>query len=115
MGDSLNFRIVVFDPNGTYRSHFGQAGDGSGFFSKIKGVAVDSDGHIYVSDAEHDVIQVFDGQGNFLLSFGLSGRGAGEFRFPAGLCVDHRDIIYVADRLNQRVQMFQYLRDKNDL
>jgi hypothetical protein len=57
-------------------------------------VAVDSDGHIYVVDADFDVVQIFDGSGRLLLAFGSSGTGKGELFLPAGIFIDENDKIY---------------------
>lgn len=111
--DSLNFRIQIFDRNGSFVSSFGKLGDGTGDLSKPKGVAVDSEGHIYVSDAHFDNVQIFDRTGRLLLVVGKSGRREGEMFLPAGVYIDTRDRIYVADSYNRRVQIFQYLKEKN--
>ena len=77
MTDSLNFRVQVFSPDGALLQSFGRAGDGVGDFGAAKGVAVDSDGHIYVVDSLFDVVQIFDESGRFLLSFGATGARRG--------------------------------------
>ena len=89
---------------------FGKPGDAVGDFARPKGIAIDSEGHIYVADALFDVIQVFDRGGGLLLSFGGSGSGIGTFSLPAGLAIDSRDRLYVVDSANRRVQVFQYLK-----
>ncbi len=109
--DSMNFRVQVFDQDGTFLSSFGTAGDGPGTFSKPRGIGVDSDGHIYVADAEFDNIQIFNSKGDALLYFGASGRKPGEFYLPAGIFIDSNDRIYVSDSFNQRIQVFQYLKE----
>lgn len=109
--DSLNFRVQVLAPEGTFIRAFGAAGDSPGFFSRPKGVAVDSDGNIYVVDALFDNVQVFDGAGQLLMSFGNPGNAYGEFWLPSGIFIDSRDRIYVSDSYNKRVQIFQYLKE----
>ena len=108
----MNFRIQVFDLDGMFRSNFGKLGDGTGDFSKPKGIAVDSEGHIYVVDAEFDVVQIFDKQGKLLLIFGGSGTQEGQFFLPAGIFIDEKDKIYVCDSYNSRVQIFQYIKEQ---
>ena len=74
---------------------------------------MDSEGHIYVTDAAFSNFQVFDENGQLLLFLGHLGRmGPGEFVLPAGLHVDEEDRIVIADQLNGRVQVFQYLSEK---
>ena len=44
---------------------WGQTGSGQGQFNKIRGIASDAAGNIYVADAGNKRIQVFDGEGTF--------------------------------------------------
>jgi DNA-binding beta-propeller fold protein YncE len=108
--DSMNFRIQILSREGRYISSFGQLGDGSGDFNRPKGVAVDSDGHVYVVEGLHDVVQIFDGAGRFLLSFAEPGHGDGELWLATGIAIAD-DRIYVADSSNHRVQVFEYLKE----
>ncbi len=87
-------------------------GDSAGDLNKPKGVAVDSEGHIFVNDALQDAVQIFDGTGVFLLSFGQAGLGRGDFWMPSGLWIDRKDYLFVSDTYNQRVQVFRYLSDR---
>jgi len=110
VSDSMNHRIRIFDPDGRPTESFGKAGDGSGDFSKAKGVAADSEGHIYVVDSLYDVVQIFDRSGRFLLAFGGSGRAEGLLWLPTGIFIDREDRIYVADSGNSRVEVYRYVR-----
>lgn len=110
--DSLNFRIQILSSELGFQDHFGEVGDGPGFFSRPKGVAVDSDQNIYVVDALFDNVQIFNRDGVLLLVFGTSGHSAGEFWLPSDIFVDSHDVIYVADSYNSRVQVFQYHRQE---
>ena len=107
--DSLNFRVQRFDAEGTFRASFGKNGDRAGDFARPKGVAVDSEGHVYVVDALFNGIQVFDRDGRLLLAFGERGQDAGQFWLPNGLFITVDDLIFVADSYNRRVQVFRYL------
>ena len=111
--DSMNARVQILDQQtGQPRGVIGRLGDGSGQFSKPKGVAVDQAGHVYVVDAAFDNIQIFDQQGRFLLAFGSLGAQPGEFWLPAGIAIDPQDHIYVADSYNRRIQIFQYVGER---
>ena len=112
VNDTMNFRIQILDPDGQHLGGFGKHGSGSGYFAQPKGVAVDSEGHIYVAEALSNQVQIFDDDASFLLGFGTSGEGPGSFRMPTGLAI-WKDMIYVADSYNQRVQIFRYLRKEN--
>ncbi|GMQ89478.1 MAG: 6-bladed beta-propeller [Gammaproteobacteria bacterium] len=110
--DTMNFRIQIFSRDGEYLKTFGKHGDGSGYFAQPKGVAVDSDGHVYVADALANRVQIFTEDGEFLLSFGGEGDKPGAFNLPAGLAI-RGNRIYVADSYNRRIQMFRYLPEEN--
>jgi hypothetical protein len=107
--DSLNFRVQRFDAQGGFRASFGKNGDRAGDFARPKGVAVDSEGHVYVVDALFNGVQVFDRDGRLLLMFGEQGQGPGQFWLPNGLFITADDLIFVADSYNRRVQVFRYL------
>lgn len=109
--DSLNFRVQEFDEKGQFLSSFGQLGDATGSFSRPKGVATDSEGHIYLVDAMFHSMQIFDPTGQLLLHIGDQGQSPGQFWLPAGLFIDRHDHIFVADSFNKRVQEFRYLAD----
>ena len=87
---------------GHFISTFGKHGNGSGDFSKPRGIAVDSDGNVYVADALFDAVQIFDKDGRLLLAFGKTGRRNGQMILPAGLFIDEQDKIYVADSYNNK-------------
>jgi hypothetical protein len=87
----------------------GQLGDAAGYLARPRGLAVDGDGHVFVSDSAFDNIQVFDMAGTLLMFWGSAGRQPGQFNLPAGLFVDHEKRLIVADSYNHRVQLFQLL------
>ena len=107
--DTLNFRVQIMSPDFQFVSNYGEVGDGPGYFSRPKGVAVDSDSHIYVVDALFDNIQIFDPGGSLLLTIGSSGHKPGEFWLPNEIFIDDNDRIFVSDPYNSRVQVFQYM------
>ena len=97
-----------------YISSFGEHGNATGYFARPKGVAVDSQGNIYVADALFNAVQIFDREGNFLYYFGSQGRGREQFWMPSGIFIDSDDHIYVADSYNARIQIFQLKKgDRN--
>ncbi len=71
---------------------------------------MDPDGHLYVSDAQFDLIQLFDPDGRLLLTVGRRGDSDGEFWSPAGLACDAAGTLVVADAGNRRVQVLEYRR-----
>ncbi len=108
VGDTLNFRIQQLDPStGAFLGSFGQLGDAAGEMPRLKGVAADAAGHIWVSDAYLDQVSLYDGQGGLLLSLGGPGSAPGRFSFPAGVAASPDGRVAVADALNRRVQVFR--------
>lgn len=55
-----NSRIVWFDAEGNYFTHFGQHGTRRGYFDGVHAVVTDSEGRIYVADRNNGRIQVFN-------------------------------------------------------
>ena len=58
-------RVQVFDPEGQHLGYVGAWGVEQGEFHRPKGVAVDRDGRVFVSDSFLGVIQVFSPRGDF--------------------------------------------------
>jgi DNA-binding beta-propeller fold protein YncE len=83
---------------------FGSAGSGDGEFNNPNGIAVDTDGSIYVADSSNHRIQVFDSTGAFVDKWGSNGSGDGEFNAPVGIAVSG-GYVYVTDAGNNRVQV----------
>ncbi len=111
VNDALNYKIKTFDTNGSLLNSFGMEGSGPGTFSRIKGIAVDSENHIYTVDNLADNFQIFTSDGKLLLSVGSRGQLAGQFWSPAGINIQN-DTIYIADTFNNRIQIFYYLGDQ---
>ena len=66
-------RIQKFDSDGNYITKWGSEGIGDGQFLWIRGIAVDSDGYIYVVDGGPNYrIQKFDSNGNFITKMNLT-------------------------------------------
>ncbi len=106
--DAMNFRVQVIDRSGQFEYALGKIGDATGDMFRPKGVAVDSEGHLYVVEGLTDLVQVFNREGQLLYYFGQKGTGFGEFRLPTGVFIDHNDRVYVVDSFNRRVQVFHY-------
>ncbi len=74
------------------------------------GVAVDTEGSIYIVDTGNSRVQKFDRTGRFLTMWGTYGDGAGQFyivRQDEGrVAVDAADNVYVLDVDNHRIQKF---------
>ncbi len=126
VADTWNHRIQVFDQDGNFLGQWGDArlvdaeadplgrqGTPLGFYGP-RGVAVDAQGNVYVTDTGNERVLVYsiqetsDGkiQASFEYQWGTMGPEEGNFLEPVGITVDRSGRVYVADTLNGRVQVF---------
>jgi sugar lactone lactonase YvrE len=77
-----------------------------GDFAKPVGVAVDSEGNLFVADTLNNRIEMFDADGQFISTFGKNGDGPGYFARPKGIAIDADNHIWVTDGMQDRVQVF---------
>ena len=107
--DSANFRVAVFEADGTFVRNFGSIGRRLGQFSRPKGIAVDRDNHIYVSDASHGNFQIFDKQGRLLMFVGARSTTAerAKYLLPAGIDVDEDGRVYFVGQFFRKVDIFR--------
>jgi sugar lactone lactonase YvrE len=89
-GDKTNGRIVKFDKTGKFLKAWGKPGAGPGEFNEPHGLAMDSQGRLFVADRANNRIQIFDSEGKLLDTWKQFGR-------PSGIAIDKNDVIYVAD------------------
>lgn len=87
-------------------SVWGESGSAPGELHQPIGIAVASDGTVWVADTGNDRIEAFDANGGFLRAFGSRGAGPGEFRRPMDIDVDAQGRLYVAEHGGDRVQVF---------
>lgn len=106
--DAMNFRVQIFDAQDELVGKIGRVGDSMGQVYRPKGIAIDSEDHIYLVEGLWGTVQVFDREGRLLYTFGRRGTRLGDFQLPAGLFIDGKDAVYVVDSYNRRVQVFQY-------
>lgn len=100
--DVDNFKLLrkIGTPNTNHESM--KPGD----FAKPTGIAVDSDGNVYVADMLNARIEIFDADGNFVRTFGKRGDGPGYFAMPKGVAVDCDGHVWVSDAMQNRVQLY---------
>jgi len=77
-----------------------------GTFALPMGVAVDSDGNVYVTDTFNNRVEIFDADGNFISMFGKNGDGPADFERPKAIAVDCDGHIWVADSAQDRVKVY---------
>jgi len=131
--------VVKFDSEGNVVDVFGRpgrgekglpAGAGGDWCGNVplaipEGIAVDSEGNMWVADRLHNRVVKINPQGNLLMQIGGEGFGRWDgshrrwvqpdgidghrqftFNWPVGVSLDEEGNIYVADRFNNRVQKF---------
>lgn len=104
--DSWNARVQVFNTRGTFLRSWGSEGSGDGQFISLimgrpgsgpDGIALDSQGNVYVADTWNSRVQVFTNEGRFLRKWGSYGTPTnGKFNTPSGIAVDAVGNVFVA-------------------
>jgi sugar lactone lactonase YvrE len=79
----------------------GSSGSWNYQFNLPLGIAVNSQGYIYVVDSGNNRIQKFDSTGVFMKSFGNA-----ELSYPADIAISSDDSLYITDKGNHRVVKF---------
>lgn len=98
--------VAVLDQNGM---EVARLGSGAGQFVNATGIAVDTNGNIYVADAGAYNVKTFNSAGAYLASFGSKGTSAGQFQLPsaiAAVTTSSGTQIVVVDTINGNVQFF---------
>ena len=70
----------------------------------LRGIAVNTEGTIVVSDHTGHCVYVFNQDGNCLRKIGNQGSNSGQFNYPAGFLFLNEKEILVADQWNHRIQ-----------
>jgi DNA-binding beta-propeller fold protein YncE len=65
-----------------FLTKWGSEGSGNGQFDQPVGVATDSGGNVYVTDAYDHRVQKFSPSGAFITKWGSTGSGNGQFNNP---------------------------------
>jgi hypothetical protein len=87
---TMSHRIVRFDRSGKYLSAFGKRGSGPGEFMQPHGLALDSQGRLFVGDRGNNRVQVMSTDGKFIADWP-------QFSRPSGVFIDKNDMLYSAD------------------
>ncbi len=101
-----NHRVVKFSPAGMVLGEWSSGSERPGRFKQPSGVAVSTDGFIYVTDADVNRVQKFSPEGEFIREWGKCGSELGQLDMPRGIAVDSLGRVHVADSQNHRIQVF---------
>ena len=110
-------QVTKLSPHGRVLLKLGKPGQGAGesgldIFDSPTGVAVSSNGDIYISEGHGEAkpnnsrIMVFTKDGKFIKTFGTLGAGDGPMHSPHAIAFDSQDHLYVTDRSNSRIVVF---------
>jgi sugar lactone lactonase YvrE len=107
--DVLNTRVQVWTPQGEAVSSIGTYGVDLGQLYRPKGVCVDKDNSIYVSDSYVGAIQTFNRYGHFKTVVGDETGKVMIWKTPVGITIDDKQRLYVVEMLPNRVGVYQIL------
>jgi DNA-binding beta-propeller fold protein YncE len=107
--DAGNFRVQVFDSEGTFIRFFGALGRRGGQFARPKELALDAARNVYIVDAAFGNFQIFDTEGRLLLDVGSRGNAdePAKYLLPSGIAVDDDGRIYVVDQFFRKVDVYR--------
>jgi DNA-binding beta-propeller fold protein YncE len=97
--DSATSDVIGFDSQGRRFLRLGE-------HRPLRGprqVALDSQGRIYVTEADANRLHVFDANGNSLEAFDMPSTKLGPLKSPSGIAVGANGDLYLADTQNHRV------------
>ena len=90
-GPGTKSRITMWEPDGTYIGYFGEYGWDDGQFRSPHGLAMDSQGRLFVADRGNNRIQIFTPDGNWLDTWY-------QFSRISGIHIDpSNDLLYAID------------------
>jgi len=107
--DGGNFRVQVFNADGTYRESFGAVGRQLGNFARPKEIAADAEGNVYVADAAFGNFQIFTAEGDLLMFIGSRSEqgGPGQYILPSGIAIDEDGRVFFVDQWFAKVDVFR--------
>ena len=94
-------RVVKVSATGEEVLSFGSFGWGEGFLKNPQGIAVSSNGDIYISDTDNSRVEVFNSQGQFKQEIGKD-----VLTKPAGLDLDTWNNLFVCDIEKKKIFIF---------
>ena len=88
-GGMTNARMLKFTRDGKFVKTWGKRGTVAGDFETPHGIAMDSQGRLFVADRGNNRVQIFDQNGTFIAEWKQFGR-------PSGIFI-RNDMLYIAD------------------
>lgn len=98
-----NSRVTVFAPSGgvirKWAAHRRQRDD----FNMMSGIAIGSDGNVYLAEREGHMVQAFTARGEFIRQWAEKAVGPFNHFGPGAICADKEGSVYIADEYGCRV------------
>jgi sugar lactone lactonase YvrE len=99
VSDSALNKVFAFDPAGQLLFEVGDGEDPDSRLKSPHGLAVDSEGRLYVADTGNSKIKIFDSAGNFLRVFKLKNNsGSSVLEKPWDLAFDSQGLLHIIDQ-----------------
>ncbi len=115
VADSMNFRVQIFEPDGTFVRAFGENGNTPGTFARMKGLAFDGFGNLYVVEGEDAVVQMFNADFQPLMFFGGAVNALEFMSLPVPIAIDpKRNRIYIGNQVNPRINVYDLINTTAD-
>lgn len=105
VADRENFRVQIFDTEGTYLDEWK-------FNAMACAIHLHDDGHMYMTTGFDGEFAKLDMDGNILGAIGRPGTANGQFGEAHYLALDENNNVYVADVVNRRVQLYRNIEAK---
>ncbi|EEG77724.1 6-bladed beta-propeller [Dethiobacter alkaliphilus] len=106
VSDTNNWRVQVFEEDGTPITKFGERGGDPGQFYYPYGIVIGPDSNVYVADMYSDIIQVFTPDGEYIGRFADEYSKTDYLSGPAGMHLDDRGRLFVANVNTGKVSIF---------
>ena len=99
VSDSALNKVFAFDPAGQLLFEVGEGEDPDSRLKSPHGLAVDSEGHLYMADTGNSKIKIFDSDGSFLRVFKFkSNPGSSVLEKPWDLAFDSQGLLHIIDQ-----------------
>lgn len=106
VADYFSDQIKVFSLQGKFLHSIGKPGRNPGEFTIPGGVAVASNGDLFVAEFKNQRVQQLKADGHFVRQWGLTGEAGtfgGKLRYPTDVALSKDGTLYIADGYNDRV------------
>ena len=99
-------KVQKFDSQGKFITTWNM-GDDIGAKGTPEGIAVDSEGRVYISDYAAGRMQVFSNDGEMLWAWGNQNLASGHFSRPTSITFDNNGRIYIVNQSGNSVDVYQ--------